>query len=756
MSNTHEILKDTSEIRSLVDTLIKEVKSQQNSAYPELPRDTETAITQYIKRAKTFISSDSSMTDDTVVVVDNFIDEEDTQNLENQNDTDTSEVHVIPATDNFIDGAKKEALLEQKNNGLPETPVTSVTDNLIDEGETETLPEQNKIDLSEDSVRPMTDDLTGEGDTETLKEKNNNNHPKVAISPVTSGLIDEGNKEPLREQNIYDLREVPVRSVTKDQIKGENKVDEINKSNGGDKLYRDNKVDQGNKLDGEDRIEEGSKIDAGNKVDGGNEVDAGKKILGDNKVDGRNQIDRGNQIDGENHIDARSKADGGHRMGLKEQRNNDSSEIPVKPITDESQIRSQIHSRPIKVSPEVEEKSKRALIVAAANGNLKMITFLLDLISDANMIDERLGTALQISIANGHDAITWKLLEHQADPNVHGNGLQLAPLCLAIQKGKNDLAKLLLDHGATATTLTGYRGSTALDLALSLGNKEMFYLLLEKGADPNIQGDINCYYPVQTAVVKRDIQAIKALAAKGANLNNRQIGSLPPLSMAIKANDSEIFGLLLDLGAEIHTGGDRSDGTPLNVSIWSDRFPMMQKLLSRGADPNIAGDLNALFPIQTAVNKKNIPVIKALAAAGADLNARQVLSQPPLSMTIKANDRDLFDLLLGLGADVNTPGDRADGTPLNYALRCGSGNRNHQFLELLLSNKADPNMQGDLNAQRPLQTAVALNNKSAIELLLRYGADPELATGLCPSPLDMAVKSDDLEMYMTLLAASTK
>ena len=226
--------------------------------------------------------------------------------------------------------------------------------------------------------------------------------------------------------------------------------------------------------------------------------------------------------------------------------------------------------------------------------------------------------------------------------------------------------------------------------------------------------------------------------------------------MAIKANDSEIFGLLLDLGAEIHTGGDRSDGTPLNVSIWSDRFPMMQKLLSRGADPNIAGDLNALFPIQTAVNKKNIPVIKALAAAGADLNARQVLSQPPLSMTIKANDRDLFDLLLGLGADVNTPGDRADGTPLNYALRCGSGNRNHQFLELLLSNKADPNMQGDLNAQRPLQTAVALNNKSAIELLLRYGADPELATGLCPSPLDMAVKSDDLEMYMTLLAASTK
>lgn len=75
-------------------------------------------------------------------------------------------------------------------------------------------------------------------------------------------------------------------------------------------------------------------------------------------------------------------------------------------------------------------------------------------------------------------------------------------------------------------------------------------------------------------------------------------------------------------------------------------------------------------------------------------------------------------------------------------------------MELLLSNKADPNMQGDLSAQRPLQTAVDLKKKSAIELLLRYGADPELATGLCPSPLDMAVKSDDMEIYMMFLAIS--
>lgn len=720
LHNTHEILRDTSEIRGLVDALIKEVKSQQNSASPELPRDTETAITQYIKRAKTFISSDSSMTDDTVVVDEDYIDEEDLQALEKQNDNDPSEAPITPATDNLIDGAKEETLLEQKNNDSPEVPVSSVTDNRKDEGEKEVLPEQQKIDLSENSVRPITDDLTGAGDTETLKKQNDNNQLEGAIGSVTINPTDEGEKEALREQKNNDLHEDFVPSVTEDHIKG------------GDMVNEENKIDGETTMDDE------------NKVDGKTE-DAGRtRTEVENKLDGRNKLNEESKIDARNNI------------GVEKQGDKGSYEIPIKPITDESQVKSQIHSKPIKVSQEVEEKSKRALIVAAANGNLKMVAFLLDLISDVNMIDERLGTALQISIANGHDAITWKLLGHQADPNMHSRVLQLAPLSLAIQKGKNDLAKLLLDHGATATTLTGYRGSTALDLALSLGNNEMFYLLLEKGADPNIQGDINCHYPIQTAVAKRDIQAIKALVAKGANLDNRQINSLPPLSMAIKANDSEIFGLLLDLGADIHTPGDRSDGTLLNVSIWSDRFEMMQELLSRGADPNIAGSLNALFPIQTAVNKKNISVIKTLAAAGANLNVCQVLSQPPLSMTIKANDRDLFDLLLSLGADVNTPGDRADGTPLNYALRCGSGNRNHQFLELLLSNKADPNMQGDLNAQRPLQTAVALKDKPAIELLLTYGADPELATGLCPSPLDIAVKSDDVEMYMMLLAASTK
>lgn len=329
LHNTHEILKDTSEIRSLVDILIKEVKSQQNSSSPELPRDTETAITQYIKRAKTFISSDSSMTDDTVAV-DDLVEEQDIEILEEQKDDGLPEVPATAATDNLIDERNKSFLLEKKYSDLPEVLVSPVSDNRIDEGSKESLLQQKNYDL-----------------------------PESPLSPVTNNLIDERNKKTLLEQKYTDPPETLVRPVTDDLIDGENKV------NGGNKADREIDVDKKNKAD------RGNKIDEGKRVDSESNIDEG------NQTDGKDKVDRGNKI------------------GLEEQRNNNSSEIPVNLIIDESQTGSQIHSKPIRVSQEAEEKSKRALIVAAANGNLKMITFLLDLISDVNMVDERLGTALQ-------------------------------------------------------------------------------------------------------------------------------------------------------------------------------------------------------------------------------------------------------------------------------------------------------------------------------------------------------------------------
>lgn len=124
--------------------------------------------------------------------------------------------------------------------------------------------------------------------------------------------------------------------------------------------------------------------------------------------------------------------------------------------------------------------------------------------------------------------------------------------------------------------------------------------------------------------------------------------------------------------------------------------------------------------------------IDAALSQGADIDDHDPLrGQTALQTAASAKKVDAFRHLLAQGADVNAPLQRGlfkagqGGNVLDVLMQyLDAAPATLQILELALQAGADPS-----RSTAALHTAVARGHKPAVEVLLRYGADPSLRNG---------------------------
>ncbi|MES1930660.1 ankyrin [Salinisphaera dokdonensis CL-ES53] len=108
-----------------------------------------------------------------------------------------------------------------------------------------------------------------------------------------------------------------------------------------------------------------------------------------------------------------------------------------------------------------DHKDNTPLIMAARSGHRPMIGYLLDLGATIEARNDQGRRALFQAVAGGHPDAVRLLLARGADPNAGAGGV--APLALALEDGRREIAELLTANGAT-----GYR-QYAADAALKRG-----------------------------------------------------------------------------------------------------------------------------------------------------------------------------------------------------------------------------------------------------------------------------------------------
>jgi hypothetical protein len=184
-------------------------------------------------------------------------------------------------------------------------------------------------------------------------------------------------------------------------------------------------------------------------------------------------------------------------------------------------------------------------------------------------------------------------------------------------------ARLLVAHGANVNAVSSLTGRTPLLIAA--GHPEaagIVKLLLEKGADPKVRDRFG-FTPLHSAAFNGELETLKLLIARGADVNARTLG-LTPLSGAVNANRADLVDLLLKNGADAATKDDQGAGVVAYAPLHADAA-IFRKLISAGADPKLRDSIGVdLMLIAAASDMSRPETIKELVSLGADPKSRAI------------------------------------------------------------------------------------------------------------------------------------
>ncbi len=147
-----------------------------------------------------------------------------------------------------------------------------------------------------------------------------------------------------------------------------------------------------------------------------------------------------------------------------------------------------------------------------------------------------------------------------------------------------------------------------------------------------------------------DLRTVRALVAKGSNVNARSPMGFSALSGAASKGHTEVVKFLLENGVNVNEQL-RFGTNALNQASFGGHLSTVGLLIAKGADVNIRTEFNDYTPLLSAVDNGHIAVVKLLLERGAQVNARDFKGSTALHSAGMQKDNALIQLLLKYGAD---------------------------------------------------------------------------------------------------------
>lgn len=309
----------------------------------------------------------------------------------------------------------------------------------------------------------------------------------------------------------------------------------------------------------------------------------------------------------------------------------------------------------------------------------------------------------------------------------------------AISRGNIELVYYLIEVGARMDTI-GYRKTTPLAAAIRSRNQRLIDLVVRGGGEVNLGTAIYFRSALEAACEAGNAEWIHRLVNIGGAVSPEDLGMA--LLFCARRGQTESAIKLIDAGADTHFEGN--GGTPLYEALKRQDSVLVHALLEADAHPNYTNDKTPA--IELAVKWGDRTVIVDLLRAGARPNDCEILgNSSPLKIAIDTRDRDMMDLLLNAGCDINDPKVRLRGAT---ALRAAVNTGDRGLIADVLERGADP------YDPEAIHDAVA-QSSAILDLLLQKHASryPQGRKGWGGESLVLALKKGDHGLFAKLLQA---
>jgi ankyrin repeat protein len=266
------------------------------------------------------------------------------------------------------------------------------------------------------------------------------------------------------------------------------------------------------------------------------------------------------------------------------------------------------------------------LIDAVKAGSIENVRTLIKQRVDVNAASPDGTTALHWAVKSNSRELAQLLIAAGAKANA-ANRYGVTPLTLAATNGNGALVEALLKAGANPNVTVG-EGETILMAAARAGNVETIKALVAHGADVNAAEQWQGQTALVYAAVENHADAVKVLVELGANVNVRSkklefpdfvfktagmiyavqpVGSWTPLMYAARDGAIDAVRALVAGGADLNQV-DPDGTTALTLAIINGHFDTAVALLDKGANPNVP-DKSGMTALYAAVDMNTIQTV---------------------------------------------------------------------------------------------------------------------------------------------------